>query len=136
MLPIFKQCFSIFAGRHHHLWRWDWLRLRGWWWQWGRLWEWGGTTGGSSGGGGGTGGSPLLTVDGGTGGCSWSDGVTRGLLREWLLLYKSHSGALVPVNVALFSDSTPLFPLLRPIFPTLKKFGLTATTGPGWLLVT
>ena len=94
------------------------------------------TAGGSSGGGGGTGGSPLLTVDGGTGGCSWSDGVTGGLLRGWLLLYASHSGALVPVNVALFSDSTPLFPLLRPIFPTLKKVGLTATTGPGWLLAT
>ena len=101
-------------------WRWHLGLLRGWRWHWG-----------------------FFGHCGGTGCFSRVAAALGALLRLYCKsrsretdLYASHSVALVPVNVALFYDSTPSFPLLRLIYPTLKKFGLSTTTGPEWLLVT
>jgi len=104
--------------------------LRGWWRHWGHLhgwrWHWG-----------------FFGHGGGTGCFSGVAAALGALLRLYCKsrsretdLYASHSVALVPVNVALFYDSTPSFPLLRLIYPTMKKVGLSTTTGPEWLLVT
>ena len=100
-------------------WRWHLGLLRGWRWHWGFFGHGGGT------------------------GCFSGVAALGALLRLYCKsrsretdLYASHSVALVPVNVALFYDSTPSFPLLRLIYPTLKKVGVSTTTGPEWLLVT